>query len=109
MVLKIVKNVKEVEELAKKVADTGGVYFVPAFTCLASPYWDQYARGLLVGVTAATSIAQIARATLESIAYLNKDVIDTIIKDARFNIKEIKVDGGGSKNNFLMQLQADIT
>ncbi len=107
--LNLVKDVEEIEELAKQVADTGGVYFVPAFTGLAAPYWDQYARGLLIGVTAATTTAHIARATLESIAYLNRDIIEMMVKDTGISIEEIKVDGGGSKNNFLMQLQADIT
>ncbi|MDP8024038.1 MAG: glycerol kinase GlpK [Nitrososphaeria archaeon] len=107
--LKLFQSLEEIEKLGEQISDTGGVYFVPAFAGLGAPYWDQYARGVLVGITGVTGKPQIARAALESIAYLNRDIIEVMAKDTGKNIKEIRVDGGGSKNNFLMQLQADIT
>lgn len=93
---------------ASKVPDSGGVYMVPAFTGLGAPYWDMFARGMLIGITRGTGRSHIIRAALESIAYQSKDVLDAIQKDAHVNFSELKVDGGASANEFLMQFQADI-
>ena len=89
--------------------DTGGVYFVPAFTGLGAPYWDMYARGMILGLTRGTTRNQIIRAALEAIAYQSKDVIDAMAADTGLAIKEIKVDGGASVSDLIMQFQADIT
>ena len=94
--------------MAKSVSDTGGVYFVPAFSGLASPYWDQYARGMMIGITGGTTREHIVRATLESIAYQVKDNLDIMVKDSNIDIKCMRVDGGLVQNEFLMQFQADI-
>ena len=107
--LKIIEVSDEVEPLAASAPDTGGVYFVPAFVGLGAPYWDQYARGLIIGITRSTERKHIARAILESIAYLTRDVLEAMVADAGIKIPRIKVDGGAAKNNFLMQFQADIT
>ncbi|MBO8175382.1 MAG: glycerol kinase GlpK [Thermococcus sp.] len=104
--LKIINSAAETEELASKLASNDGVYFVPAFVGLGAPYWDQFARGLIIGITRGTTREHLARATLEAIAYLTKDVIDEMEKEVP--IKELRVDGGATKNNFLMQFQADI-
>ncbi|MBP3713609.1 MAG: glycerol kinase GlpK [Bacilli bacterium] len=96
------------EYFALKAKDNGGVYIVPAFTGLGAPYWDMYARGTMFGITRGTSRMHIIRACLESIAYQVSDVIDAMVKDTSICIKSIKVDGGASRNNFLMQFQADI-
>ncbi|AHF79704.1 glycerol kinase GlpK [Thermococcus paralvinellae] len=104
--LKIINSAAETEELASKLASNEGVYFVPAFVGLGAPYWDQFARGLIIGITRGTTREHLARATLEAIAYLTKDVIDDMEKEV--SIKELRVDGGATKNNFLMQFQADI-
>ncbi len=93
---------------ASKVPDSGGVYMVPAFTGLGAPHWDMFARGMLIGLTRGTGRSHIIRAALESIAYQSKDVLDAIQKDAHVNFSELKVDGGASANEFLMQFQADI-
>lgn len=106
--LKIIEVSDEVEALAAAAEDTGGVYFVPAFVGLGAPYWDQYARGLIIGITRGTSRRHIARAALEAIAYLNRDVLEAMAKDSGLRISRLKVDGGAAKNNFLMQFQADI-
>lgn len=106
--LKIIKNAAETEELAKAVPNTGGVYFVPAFAGLAAPHWDQYARGTFVGITGGTGREHIVRATLESMAYQVKDNLDVMEKDSGIKIKVMRVDGGASANDFLMQFQADI-
>ncbi|TDA35039.1 glycerol kinase [Candidatus Nezhaarchaeota archaeon WYZ-LMO8] len=106
--LKIIEVSAEVDPLAEAVQDTGGVYFVPAFTGLGAPYWDPYARGLIIGITRDTTRKHIARAVLESIAYLTRDVIEVMKLDARKEISKLKADGGASKSNFLMQFQADI-
>ncbi|QGA53660.1 glycerol kinase GlpK [Sulfolobus sp. E5-1-F] len=98
----------EIEPLAASVPDTDGVYFVPAFVGLGAPYWDPYARGLIIGITRGTTKAHIARAILESIAYQTRDVIETMEKDSASKIKVLKVDGGAAKDNLLMQFQADI-
>ena len=106
--LKIIEHAADTEVLAKSVPDTGGVFFVPAFAGLAAPHWDQYARGTLVGITGGTTQAHIARATLESIAYQVKDNLDVMKKDSGIKIEVMRVDGGASANDFLMQFQADI-
>ncbi|USG99441.1 glycerol kinase GlpK [Thermococcus argininiproducens] len=104
--LKIIRDATETEELAIRVLSNEGVYFVPAFVGLGAPYWDQYARGLIIGITRGTTREHIARATLEAIAYLTRDVIEEMEK--LIQVKELRVDGGATKNDFLMQFQADI-
>lgn len=106
--LGIIKSSSEIEELAKQVPDCGDVYFVPALTGLGAPYWDQYARGTITGISRGTTAAHIARAALEGIAYQSMDVINAMILDAGIGLKELRVDGGASKNNLLMQFQADV-
>lgn len=96
------------EHFAKKVADTNGVYVVPAFTGLGAPHWDSYARGCIVGLTRGANKNHIIRATLESLAYQTKDVLDAMEKDSGISLKSLKVDGGACANDFLMQFQADI-
>lgn len=98
----------ESERLASSVADTGGVYFVPAFTGLGAPYWDSEARGLLCGINRATGRAEITRAVLESIAYGARDLVECMEQDSGIALTEIRCDGGASANNFLMQFQADV-
>lgn len=98
----------DVELMAKKVKDNDGVYFVPAFTGLGAPYWNQYAKGIITGITRGTKKEHIARAALESIAYQSYDVFNAMEQDIGFKIKNIRVDGGASSNNFLMQFQSDI-
>lgn len=106
--LKIINSASETEEYIKEVNDTGGVYFVPAFVGLGAPYWDMYARGAIFGLTRGTKRAHIIRAALESLAYQSKDVISTMSEEAKIELKELRVDGGATANNFLMQFQADI-
>ncbi|MDD3750970.1 MAG: FGGY-family carbohydrate kinase, partial [Tissierellia bacterium] len=106
--LKLIHDSADSEYFANKVADTKGVYVVPAFTGLGAPYWDMYARGAIVGLTRGAGRNHIIRATLESIAYQTKDVIDAMIDDSGINLTVLKVDGGASANNFLMQFQSDI-
>jgi len=106
--LKIITNAAETEQIAQSVADTGGVYFVPAFNGLFAPHWDMYARGTLVGITRYTTREHIVRATLEAICYQTREVIEAMEQDSGVSLKSLKVDGGAVKNNFLMQLQADI-
>lgn len=106
--LGIIKSSSEIEALAKQVSDNGGVYFVPALTGLAAPYWDQYAKGTIVGITRGTSAAHIARAALEGIAFQTMDIVRAMEKDAGVPLGELKVDGGASLNNLLMQFQSDI-
>ena len=106
--LKIIDSADESESLAKKVQDSGGVYIVPAFTGLGAPYWDGSARGTVTGITRGTTGEHIARASLESIAYQVSDLVSAMEKDAGINITRLAVDGGASKNNFLLQFQADI-
>jgi glycerol kinase len=100
---------QEVEALANSVPDNGGVYVVPAFAGLGAPYWDQYARGAIFGLTRGTTHAHIARACLESIAFQTKDVLDAMADDAGIPIAELRVDGGASVNNGLMEFQAGLT
>jgi glycerol kinase len=106
--VKIISSPEETAAMAKKIPDTGGVYFVPAFTGLGAPYWDQYSRGLIIGITRGTSREHVARAALEAIAYQTKDVIDCMEADVGQKIENLRVDGGASANDFLMQFQADI-
>ena len=106
--LGIIRSSSEVEALAASVPDTGGVYFVPALTGLAAPHWDQYARGAISGISRGTTAAHIARAALEGIAYQTLDVLKAMQADSGVQFKELKVDGGASANNLLMQFQADI-
>ena len=101
-------DTKEVEKLAASVPDNNGVYFVPAFTGLGAPYWNQTARGIITGITRGTERGHIARAALESIAYQSYDVFHAMEQDVGVKIKSIRVDGGASSNNFLMQFQADV-
>ena len=106
--LGIIKSSVEVEELAASVPDNGGVYFVPALTGLGAPHWDQYAKGSIYGISRGTTSAHIARAALEGIAFQTMDIVNAMQKDAGITLKELKVDGGASRNNLLMQFQADI-
>jgi glycerol kinase len=106
--LGIIKSSSEVEALAASVTDTEGVYLVPAFAGLAAPQWDPYARGLIVGITRGTHRGHIARATLEGIAFQVADVLDAMKQDAGSAIRELRVDGGASANDLLMQFQADL-
>lgn len=106
--LGIIRSSSEVEGLAAKVAHNDGVFLVPAFAGLGAPHWDQHARGTLVGMTRGTTSAHIARAALESIAYQTMEVLRAMEADAGISIKELRVDGGATNNNLLMQFQADI-
>jgi glycerol kinase len=106
--LQIIKNAAETEEIARSVEDSGGIYFVPAFSGLFAPHWDMYARGAVVGLTRYVTRAHLVRATLEAICYQTKEVADAMEADSGVKLKKLKVDGGAVKNNFLMQLQADV-
>ncbi|WP_332878671.1 glycerol kinase GlpK [Massilia sp. S19_KUP03_FR1] len=106
--LGIIRNASEVEALAMSVPDTGGMVFVPAFAGLGAPYWDPYARGTLVGITRGTGRGHIARAALEGVACQNVDVLTAMQKDAAIPLTELRVDGGGARNDMMMQFQADI-
>ena len=106
--LKIIRRSEDVEELSAKAADSGGVYLVPAFAGLGAPHWNQHARGTLFGLTRGSSNANIARAALDSIAYQTYDVLKAMEADAGIDIKELRVDGGATVNNALMQFQCDI-
>jgi glycerol kinase len=106
--LGIIKNSADIEPLAGSVPDNGGVYLVPAFVGLGAPHWDSYARGTMVGLTRGTTSAHIARAALESIAYQSADVLDAMRQDSNLQLSELRVDGGASRNDLLMQFQADI-
>jgi glycerol kinase len=106
--LKLVENAAQSEALALSIEDTGGVYVVPAFVGLGAPYWDQYARGTIVGLTRGSGRAAIVRATLESIAYQTRDVLEAMRADSGLMLPALRVDGGAVRNDFLMQFQADI-
>lgn len=106
--LGLISNSAEVETLAGKVPDTGGVYVVPAFAGLGAPHWDQHARGTITGITRGTNSAHIARAALESIAFQTMDVLNAMEADSALSIKELRVDGGATSNNLLMQIQANL-
>ena len=106
--LGFITSSSEIEDLASTVPDSGGVYFVPALTGLAAPYWDQYARGTIIGITRGTTRAHIARAALDGIAFQTYDIAQAMAKDMDAPLMELKVDGGASRNNLLMQHQADL-
>ena len=106
--LRVIDSAADSEYMAKKVKDTNGCYVVPAFTGLGAPYWDQYARGTIVGITRGVNKYHIIRATLDSIAYQVNDVLSAMEADSKIQITSLKVDGGASANDFLMQTQADI-
>ncbi len=106
--LGLIKSAEETEALAASVPDTGGVYVVPAFVGLGAPYWDAFARGAILGLTRGSGRAQIVRATLESVAYQTRDVVDAMRADSSLDLPALRVDGGMVHNDFLMQFQADI-
>jgi len=106
--LRIIETASETERLASSVRDSDGVYFVPAFVGLGAPYWDPYARGMIIGITRGTKREHIVRAVLESICFQTRDVIETMNMDSGIPLKLLKVDGGAVGNNFLCQLQSDI-
>ncbi len=106
--LKIIEKASQTEELAIQIENNGGVYFVPAFVGLGAPYWNMKARGTITGITRGTDYRHIVRAALESIAYQSYDVIKSMEEDSNLQLKELRVDGGASANNFLMQFQSDI-
>ena len=106
--LKAIAAAPDIEALAASVEDTGGVYLVPAFTGLGAPYWDPTARGTIVGITRGTGLAELARATLESIAFQVADVLEAMAADAGERLETLRVDGGAAANDFLLQLQADL-
>ncbi len=106
--LKLIQSAPEVEPLARQCEDTGGVVLVPAFAGLGAPHWDPFARGTIVGITRGTGGPHIARAALESIALQSVDVLDAMQKDAGIALAELRVDGGASRSDLLMQMQADL-
>ncbi len=106
--MRMIYSADESEYFATKVKDANGVYVVPAFAGLGTPYWDMYARGTIVGLTRGANRNHIIRATLESIAYQSKDVIELMVEESGIELRKLKVDGGASKNNFLLQFQSDI-
>lgn len=106
--LNLIEHSKQADVLALSVKDNGGVFFVPAFTGLGAPYWDSYARGMMIGITGGCTKAHITRATLEATAYQVKDIFDVLTETANVGIKSIRADGGSSKSKFLMQFQADL-
>ena len=107
--LGIIEESAETESMALRVEDTGGCYFVPSFVGLGAPYWDQNARGMIMGLTRSTNRCHLARAALESIAFQANDVIEAMKADSGVDISSVKVDGGASANDFLCQFLADIT
>jgi glycerol kinase len=106
--LQIIRSAADVEALAASVPDNGGVYFVPAFAGLGAPHWDPYARGSIFGLTRGATSGHLARAALESIAFQSADVLDAMQKDSGTTLSELRVDGGATANNLLMQIQADV-
>ena len=106
--MRFLNESRDAEYYAGKVASTGGVYFVPAFTGLGAPHWDMYARGAIVGITRGTRREHIIRAAQESIAYQSMDLADAMQKDTGAKLSELRVDGGASRDTFLMQFQADM-
>lgn len=106
--LGLIKKAGDIEKLSASVSDSGGVYFVPAFVGLGAPYWDQDARGAILGLTRGTNAAHLARATIESMAYQSRDLVEAMQNDAGVKLRRLKVDGGATVNNALMQFQADI-
>jgi glycerol kinase len=106
--VRILDHAADSEALATEIDSTGGVYVVPAFTGLGAPYWDMEARGAIVGLTRGSGRREIVRATLESMAYQTRDVVEVMVSDAGIALRELRVDGGASRNDFLMQFQADL-
>jgi len=106
--LKAIKNSTDVEELAASAPDSGGVVFVPSFTGLGAPYWNPSAKGAIVGLSRGSTVAHIARAALESIAFQSTALLTAMVRDAVSPITELRVDGGASANNLLLQFQADL-
>jgi glycerol kinase len=106
--LQVIADSAESERLAASVPDTGGVYFVPAFVGLGAPHWDMYARGTILGLTRGTTRAHLVRAALEAIAYQSREVLGAALADAGLTLEELRVDGGATANNLLMQFQADV-
>lgn len=106
--LGVIEKSSDIEVLAAQAPDNGGVYFVPAFTGLGTPYWDPHARGSISGLTRGSTKAHLARAALESIAYQTADVLEAMQKDAAIPLQELRVDGGAARNDLLMQFQADM-
>ena len=107
--MRFIVEAADSEYFAAKAPDNGGVYFVPAFTGLGAPHWDMYARGAIYGLTRGTGRNQIIRAALEAVAYQSNDVLQAVVQDSGLALKELRVDGGASRNQFLMQFQADIS
>ena len=106
--LQVIAHSAESETLAASVPDTGGVYFVPAFVGLGAPHWDMYARGTILGLTRGTTRAHLVRAALEAIAYQSREVLGAALADAELTLEELRVDGGATANDLLMQFQADV-
>jgi len=106
--LRLIKTAAETEPIARRVKDTGGVYVVPAFVGLGAPYWDMRARGGIVGITRGTTRDILVRATLESLAYQTRDVVEAMQRDSGIRLERLQVDGGAAQNNWLMQFQADL-
>jgi glycerol kinase len=106
--LKIIKTSPDVNKLAETVKDNGGVYFVPAFVGLGTPHWDPYARGLIIGLERGTTAGHVARATIESMAFQSRDVVEAMEKDSGVRLKELRVDGGATGSAMMLQFQADI-
>ncbi|HQD72404.1 MAG TPA: FGGY-family carbohydrate kinase, partial [Clostridiales bacterium] len=106
--LKLIKNAKECDTLAETVPDSNGIYLVPAFTGLGAPYWDMYARGCIVGLTRGVNRAHVCRAVLESIVFQLKDLLEAMNADTGISVNELRVDGGASVSDIMMQIQANI-
>jgi glycerol kinase len=106
--LRIIYDADDTEYAARRVPDSGGVYVVPAFTGLAAPYWDPYARGAILGLTRGSNRNHVIRATLEAICYQICDVLTLMEKDSGIKVQEVRADGGAARNNLLLQLQADL-
>jgi len=106
--LNLIPSAADSEAIAKTVPDNGGIYLVPAFVGLGAPYWDMYARGMIIGITRGTNKGHIVRATLEAIAYQVRDVVDVMSTEAKITVPHLRVDGGGTANSLLMQFQSDI-
>ena len=106
--MKLIEKASDTERISLSVPDSNGVYVVPAFTGLGAPYWDAYARGAVLGLTRGTTRAHMIRATVESLAYQTYDVLKAMESDSGIKLERLRVDGGASSNNFLLQFQADI-
>ena len=107
--LGLIQSAPETEQMALKVKDTNGCYVVPAFTGLGAPYWDQYARGAVVGLTRGVNRYHLVRATLDSLCYQVQDVLEAMEQDSGIRLTSLKADGGASANNYILQTQADLT